>query len=181
MIELDDHPFFVGCQFHPEFKSRPQRPAPLFRGFIAAALERAGGEDAAGNRPSLGIDRSRRALVSAAPTDREHGPSAAVGSLRPAAARELRVEVVFGEVDERHAQLVAAEMIARAHELANRPEHECDVDVSVQLGPARGGSGADSADTAVLTPVADPGDRGGVPTDGHLAPRAGAGQSAASR
>jgi CTP synthase len=42
VIELDDHPFFVGCQFHPEFKSRPQRPAPLFRDFIAAALERAG-------------------------------------------------------------------------------------------------------------------------------------------
>jgi CTP synthase len=41
VIELDDHPFFVGCQFHPEFKSRPQRPAPLFRGFITAALERA--------------------------------------------------------------------------------------------------------------------------------------------
>ena len=44
VIEIDDHPFFVGCQFHPEFKSRPQRPAPLFRGFIAAALERAGGD-----------------------------------------------------------------------------------------------------------------------------------------
>jgi CTP synthase len=39
-IELDDHPFFVASQFHPEFKSRPERPAPLFRGFIAAALER---------------------------------------------------------------------------------------------------------------------------------------------
>ena len=41
-IELEDHPFFVASQFHPEFKSRPERPAPLFRGFIAAALERAG-------------------------------------------------------------------------------------------------------------------------------------------
>ncbi len=97
------------------------------------------------------------------------------------AARELRVEVVFGEVDEHHAQVVAAEMIARAHELANRPEHECDVDVSVQLSPASSGSGAGSADAAVLTPVADLGDRGGEPTDGHLAPRASAGQSVASR
>ncbi|HTD58463.1 MAG TPA: gamma-glutamyl-gamma-aminobutyrate hydrolase family protein, partial [Solirubrobacteraceae bacterium] len=48
-IELDDHPFFVASQFHPEFKSRPERPAPLFRNFIAAALERsskrAEGED----------------------------------------------------------------------------------------------------------------------------------------
>jgi CTP synthase len=42
VIELDEHPFFVACQFHPEFKSRPERPAPLFRDFIAAALERAG-------------------------------------------------------------------------------------------------------------------------------------------
>jgi CTP synthase len=40
-IELDDHPFFLASQFHPEFKSRPERPAPMFRGFIAAALERA--------------------------------------------------------------------------------------------------------------------------------------------
>jgi CTP synthase len=41
-IELADHPFFVASQFHPEFKSRPQRPAPLFREFVAAALTRAG-------------------------------------------------------------------------------------------------------------------------------------------
>jgi CTP synthase len=38
MIELPDHPYFVGCQFHPEFKSRPQEPHPLFQSFIAAAL-----------------------------------------------------------------------------------------------------------------------------------------------
>jgi CTP synthase len=38
MIELPGHPYFVGCQFHPEFKSRPQAPAPLFQSFIAAAL-----------------------------------------------------------------------------------------------------------------------------------------------
>jgi CTP synthase len=37
MIELPDHPWFVGCQFHPEFKSRPNRPHPLFMGFIKAA------------------------------------------------------------------------------------------------------------------------------------------------
>jgi CTP synthase len=39
MIELPGHPYFVGCQFHPEFKSRPQAPAPLFQSFIAAALQ----------------------------------------------------------------------------------------------------------------------------------------------
>jgi CTP synthase len=41
VVELESHPFFVASQFHPEFKSRPERPAPLFREFIAAALERA--------------------------------------------------------------------------------------------------------------------------------------------
>jgi CTP synthase len=39
VIELDDHPFFVASQYHPEFKSRPERPAPLFRDFVAAALK----------------------------------------------------------------------------------------------------------------------------------------------
>jgi CTP synthase len=38
MIEHPDHPWFVGCQFHPEFKSRPWSPHPLFAGFIAASL-----------------------------------------------------------------------------------------------------------------------------------------------
>jgi CTP synthase len=41
IIEIHDHPFFVASQFHPEFKSRPDRPAPLFREFVAAALARA--------------------------------------------------------------------------------------------------------------------------------------------
>jgi CTP synthase len=39
MIELQDHPYFIGCQFHPEFKSKPFAPHPLFSGFIRAALE----------------------------------------------------------------------------------------------------------------------------------------------
>ena len=41
IIELPDHPWFVASQFHPEFKSRPTRPTPLFRDFVGAALERA--------------------------------------------------------------------------------------------------------------------------------------------
>jgi CTP synthase len=41
IVELRDHPFFVASQFHPEFKSRPEHPAPLFREFVAAALDRA--------------------------------------------------------------------------------------------------------------------------------------------
>jgi CTP synthase len=43
IIELPDHPWFVASQFHPEFKSRPTRPAPIFRDFVGAALERARG------------------------------------------------------------------------------------------------------------------------------------------
>jgi len=39
IIEIKDHPWFLGCQFHPEFKSRPMNPHPLFRDFIKAALE----------------------------------------------------------------------------------------------------------------------------------------------
>ena len=40
MIELPDHAWYIGCQFHPELKSRPTRPHPLFAGFIGAALKR---------------------------------------------------------------------------------------------------------------------------------------------
>jgi CTP synthase len=43
IVELQDHPWFVACQFHPEFKSRPTRPHPLFKAFIGAALEKAAG------------------------------------------------------------------------------------------------------------------------------------------
>jgi CTP synthase len=46
-IELPGHPFFVASQYHPEFKSRPLRPQPLFRDFVAAAIERAEGRDTA--------------------------------------------------------------------------------------------------------------------------------------
>ena len=41
-VELKDHPFFVGVQYHPEFKSRPNRPHPLFIGFVKAASDLSG-------------------------------------------------------------------------------------------------------------------------------------------
>jgi CTP synthase len=44
-VELEGHPFWIGTQAHPEFKSRPNRPAPLFREFIGAALARAEGRN----------------------------------------------------------------------------------------------------------------------------------------
>ncbi len=40
IVELPQHPYFVGCQFHPEFKSRPMAAHPLFEGFVAAATRR---------------------------------------------------------------------------------------------------------------------------------------------
>ena len=39
ILELDDHPWFIGCQYHPEFKSRPFNAHPLFKSFVGAALE----------------------------------------------------------------------------------------------------------------------------------------------
>ena len=47
VVELprDEHPFFVASQYHPEFKSRPERPAPLFREFVGAAMQRAEGAE----------------------------------------------------------------------------------------------------------------------------------------
>ena len=75
VVELPEHPFFVASQFHPEFKSRPLRPQPLFRDFVGAAAERARGPgargralgprsvarcaSAAGSRTSPGSARSR--------------------------------------------------------------------------------------------------------------------------
>ncbi|MFN8203770.1 MAG: CTP synthase [Solirubrobacteraceae bacterium] len=67
VIELPDHPFFVASQFHPEFKSRPERPAPLFREFVEAALRRA--RDGAGDGDGeLRVSDARTPAV--APGDR---------------------------------------------------------------------------------------------------------------
>lgn len=52
IVELKDHPWFVSCQFHPEFASRPCRPHPLFYGFVQAALDRKH-QGALGGRNSL--------------------------------------------------------------------------------------------------------------------------------
>ncbi|MBD3316431.1 MAG: hypothetical protein GF344_11645, partial [Chitinivibrionales bacterium] len=45
VVELKDHPWFVGTQFHPELKSRPIDPHPLFRGFIGACVKRLSKDD----------------------------------------------------------------------------------------------------------------------------------------
>jgi len=57
MMELAGHPWFLGCQFHPELKSRPLDPHPLFRGLVRAAVERRAGEKPA--RPKVHALRPR--------------------------------------------------------------------------------------------------------------------------
>lgn len=53
MIELPSHPWFIGCQFHPELQSRPLRPHPLFAGFVAAATRRKHLEAGSAPAPAL--------------------------------------------------------------------------------------------------------------------------------
>ena len=83
IIELPDHPFFVASQFHPEFKSRPLRPQPLFREFVGAA---------AGARARA---RARGGAVGATPSEPLPRDSHASSCGRPQAERErLRADFV---------------------------------------------------------------------------------------
>ena len=66
IIELPDHPWFVGSQFHPEFKSRPTRPHPLFRDFVGAACEMAGQREL-GTAPGMDQEQSKPAPQSGIP------------------------------------------------------------------------------------------------------------------
>lgn len=59
MIELADHPWFVASQFHPEFKSRPNRPQPLFRDFVGAARERMLAQDGRLPEPEVFVGADR--------------------------------------------------------------------------------------------------------------------------
>jgi CTP synthase len=59
VIELPDHPFFVASQFHPEFKSRPLRPQPLFRDFVRAAVEHAAGREVAAPEVEPSVEHAR--------------------------------------------------------------------------------------------------------------------------
>ena len=58
-IELPSHPFFVGTQAHPEFLSRPARPHPLFRGFMAKAAAHRGQRDDQASRAEVATPRRR--------------------------------------------------------------------------------------------------------------------------
>jgi hypothetical protein len=70
IVELKDHPWFVASQFHPEFKSRPERPHPLFDGFVATAVAlRDGREPVLRARPgrAMGPGASPAASLAASP------------------------------------------------------------------------------------------------------------------
>jgi CTP synthase (UTP-ammonia lyase) len=58
LIELRDHPYFVGCQYHPEFQSKPNKPHPLFKAFIAAAIA----SQARGEKPGRFIKEARSSV-----------------------------------------------------------------------------------------------------------------------
>ena len=80
IVELRDHPFFVGSQFHPEFRSRPGRPHPLFREFVLAACARAG------ITPRIQKGDGPRAVDHHAGSDRKSSPESGVGCDGPTAA-----------------------------------------------------------------------------------------------
>ena len=65
IVELRDHPWFVASQFHPEFKSRPERPHPLFRGFVATALALRDGAEPVLSAVGPGIEDDDRATEAA--------------------------------------------------------------------------------------------------------------------
>jgi CTP synthase len=73
IVEAPEHPWFLGCQFHPEFKSKPLEPHPLFRAFIGAALEHQKKKQPPANAPT---ERYRTAIAEtqmASGADPEHG------------------------------------------------------------------------------------------------------------
>jgi CTP synthase len=56
--EIKDHPFMVGSQFHPELRSRPLRPHPLFRELVAAAVRYAAQQEAASSKTGSGVSEA---------------------------------------------------------------------------------------------------------------------------
>ena len=67
IIELRDHPWFVASQFHPEFRSRPDRPHPLFDGFVGAAVALLEGREPELKAPLVGRSRAALLLETASP------------------------------------------------------------------------------------------------------------------
>ncbi|HEV8580249.1 MAG TPA: CTP synthase [Thermoanaerobaculia bacterium] len=81
MVELPDHPWFLGCQFHPEYKSKPTEPHPLFVSYIAAALAE-----------SQRRERGERTEVPAAPRVLSEGPAVTVAAEPEEVPSEVQVQ-----------------------------------------------------------------------------------------
>jgi CTP synthase len=71
MLELRDHPYFLGCQFHPEFKSRPHKAHPLFAEFVRAAVERQRDRNRASDKPRAPAE-AKSGEVASSPTATAH-------------------------------------------------------------------------------------------------------------
>ena len=100
IVELKDHPWFVASQFHPEFKSRPERPHPLFDGFVGASIAVAAGREPEFRaRPAPDVPASIGAAVpvtadsGVAPAPAET-PEAPEGARRRSDGRPRRIPVV---------------------------------------------------------------------------------------
>ena len=78
MVELPGHPWFLGCQFHPEYQSKPTDPHPLFVSYIRAALEHRRRRE----RPDAAQEPARERDAAAAPHQAEDAPAAARGAER---------------------------------------------------------------------------------------------------
>ena len=81
MVELPDHPWFLGCQFHPEYKSKPTEPHPLFVSFIAAALAE-----------QKRREHGQAAETAAAPRVLSEGPAVTVKDHPPEVPSEIQVQ-----------------------------------------------------------------------------------------
>jgi CTP synthase len=73
VIELPDHPWFVAVQFHPEFKSQPTRPHPLFAGFIGAAVEKHAARKQRAHQPDGERSEAQKLEAQAATTENSQG------------------------------------------------------------------------------------------------------------
>ena len=161
MIELHDHPFFVASQFHPEFKSRPERPAPLFREFVKAALgpRRRGAPGGRGPRVAGRAGGRRGAVSDAAAPPR--ATEAERARLNDALRRAVRDPVAV----RRRRRRVRARVVAL---LERRGLRVRAVDAAGNTLARRGGAAAARAPSVLLCAHLDT-----VPHDG-IADRAGA-------
>ena len=85
MIELPEHPYFVACQFHPEFRSRPMAPHPLFARFIKAAIDQLGKTERDAERPQHGRREAGRLDEGRIPRDTERNADQSAGHSAPLA------------------------------------------------------------------------------------------------